>query len=224
MDSGVVQRTAIAHPEGFTFLAWSGVGVGVLEERLDAPPLKHFLSPRERALLDERVPPQRQPEWLRGRHVCKQVVRELLGPECLARQAEVVSGPQGVPQLHLPEGFGPLELSLSHARALSVAAVTASGRVGVDVEPMAPVEERLWHFFLTPAERTRCEQDPELALRLWVLKEALYKALRPRQHVPLRSLVPELGEGVLRLPAPYEREFTFTFLARCNHLLAVVRS
>lgn len=219
-----MQRAATAHPEGFTFLSWSGVGVGVLEERLDGPPLKYFLSPREQALMDETVLPQRQPEWLRGRHVCKQVVRELLGPECLARQVEVVPGPQGVPQLHLPEGFGPLEVSLSHARALSVAAVTASGQAGVDVEPVAPVEERLWHFFLTPAERTRCEQEPGLALRLWVLKEALYKALRPKQPVPLRSLVPELGEGVLRLSAPHARDFTFTFLAMRNHLLAVVRS
>jgi 4'-phosphopantetheinyl transferase len=105
-----------------------------------------------------------------------------------------------------------------------VAAITARGQVGVDVEPVAPVEERLWRFFLSPAEQARCAREPELALRLWVLKEALYKVLRPRQPVPLRSLVPELDEGVLRLPPPYEREFTFTFLAMRNHLLAVVRS
>jgi 4'-phosphopantetheinyl transferase len=219
-----MQRAAIAHPEGFTFLSWNGVGVGVLEERLDGPVLKYFLSPRERVLLDELVLPQRQPEWLRGRHVCKQVIRELLGPECLARQAEVVPGPQGVPQLHLPEGFGPLDLSLSHARVLSVAAVTASGQVGVDVEPVAPVEQRLWHFYLSPEERARCEREPELALRLWVLKEALYKAIRPPRHFALRSLVPELGEGVLRLAPPFEATLSFTFQLVRNHLLAVVRS
>jgi 4'-phosphopantetheinyl transferase len=224
MHSGVMQREAIAHPEGFTFLAWSGVGVGVLEERWAGPPVNDFLSPRERTLMAEAVLPQRQPQWLRGRHVCKQVVRELLGPECPARQVEVVPGPQGVPQLHLPEGLGPLDVSLSHARVLSVAAVSASGQVGVDVEPLAPVEERLWRFFLTPAERARCAREPELALRLWVLKEALYKVLRPRQPVPLRSLEPELGEGVLRLSAPHAREFTFTFLALRHHLLAVVHS
>lgn len=219
-----MQRMADAHLEGFTFLSWGGVGLGVLEERLGGPPSKDVLSPRERVLLDGTVPPQRRSQWLRGRHVCKQVVRELLGPEGLAHQAEVVPGPQGVPRLHLPEGLGPMDVSLSHARALSVAAITASGQVGVDVEPVVPVSERLWHFFLTPAERARCEREPELALRLWVLKEALYKLLRPPTPVPLRSLVPELGEGVLRLPAPYEREFPFTFLAMRNHLLAVVRS
>jgi 4'-phosphopantetheinyl transferase len=96
--------------------------------------------------------------------------------------------------------------------------------VGVDVEPAAPIREELWRFFLSPAERARCEREPELAPRLWVLKEALYKALRPSQPVPLRSLQPELGEGVLRLRAPFEQEFTFTFLAMRNHLLAVVRS
>lgn len=67
-----MRRTAIAHPEGFTFLSWSGVDIGVLEERLNGPLLKYFLSPR------------RQPEWLRGHHACEQVVLELLGPECLA--------------------------------------------------------------------------------------------------------------------------------------------
>jgi len=213
----MMERTATAHPEGFTFLSWSGVGVGVLE----GSHLEDLLTPRERALRDDTVPPQRQSEWVRGRYACKQVVRELLGPECLA---EVLPGPQGVPRLQVPERFGPLELSLSHARALSVAAVTASGAVGVDVEPMAPVEERLWHFFLAPAERARCEREPGLALRLWVLKEALYKALRPPRPVPLRALVPELGEGVLRLPAPFHHEFTFTFLAMRNHQLAIVRS
>src|SRR5690349_9485352 len=144
MDSGVMQRTARTHPEGFTFLVWSGVGVGVLEERRDGPLLRYFLSPRERVCLDEQVLPQRQPEWLCGRRACKQVVRELLGPELLMHHVEVLPGPQGVPQLHLPEGPGPLDVSISHTRTLSVAAVTARGRVGVDVEPMAPVEERLW--------------------------------------------------------------------------------
>jgi 4'-phosphopantetheinyl transferase len=219
-----MQRAEVAHPEGFTFLSWSGVGMGVLEDRLEGPALTYFLSPRERTLLDEAVLPQRHPEWLRGRHVCKQVVREVLGPECLARQVEVLPGPQGEPQLRLPEGFGPLDVSLSHARALSVAAVTAHGRVGVDVESVAPIREDLWRFFLSPEERARCEREPELAPRLWVLKEALYKALRPSRPVPLRSLQPELGEGVLRLRAPFEQEFTFTLLAMRNHLLAVVRS
>ncbi|OJT17230.1 hypothetical protein BO221_46780 [Archangium sp. Cb G35] len=219
-----MQRTASTHPEGFTFLVWSGVGVGVLEEPGEGPLLKSFLSPGERVCLDERVLPQRQPEWLRGRHACKQVVRELMGPESLMHQVEVLPGPQGEPQLHLSEGPGPLNISISHTRTLSVAAVTARGRVGVDVEPMAPVEERLWHFFLSPAERARCEREPELALRLWVLKEALYKALRPPQPIPLRSLIPELGEGVLRLAPPFEWELSFTFLPLRNHLLAVVHS
>ncbi|HEX5749396.1 MAG TPA: 4'-phosphopantetheinyl transferase superfamily protein [Archangium sp.] len=219
-----MQRTASTHPEGFTFLAWSGVGVGVLAERREDPLLQSFLSPGERVCLDERVLPQRRPEWLRGRHVCKQVVRELLGPELMMHRVEVLPGPQGEPQLHLPEGPGPLDVSLSHARTLSVAAVTARGRVGVDVEPLVPVEERLWHFFLSPAERARCEREPELALRLWVLKEALYKALRPPRPLPLRSLVPELGEGVLRLAPPFEGELSFTFLPLRHHLLAVVHS
>ncbi|HYO66537.1 MAG TPA: hypothetical protein VEU33_10670 [Archangium sp.] len=80
----------ITSPEGFTFLCWGEVGVGVLESPPGGPPGKSFLSPREQALLEGAVSPQRQAEWLRGRHVCKQVVREVLGPECPASQVEVL--------------------------------------------------------------------------------------------------------------------------------------
>ena len=211
------------HPQEFSFFEWNGVGVGVLEEG-DRALSSDVLSPREKALLEKSVLPLRRAQWVRGRQVCKRVVCELLGPACVAAQAEVMPGDQGAPELRLPEGLGALDVSLSHAHTLSVAAGTARGRVGVDVEPLADVAPRLWHFFLSPEERARCEREPAQALRLWVLKEALYKALRPPQPVPLRSLVPEVGEGVLRLPAPYAREFTFTLQSLRNHLLAVVCS
>lgn len=218
-----MQHMTNAHPEGFTFLSWNEVSVGVLEQAPEHVSGLERLSERERALLST-LPEHRQPEWLRGRHVCKHVARELWGPACPPHQVEVLPGVHGEPRLHGPGGLGPLAMSLSHARGLSVAAMTASGQVGVDVEPVAPVAERLWHLFLTPAERLRCAREPELVQRLWLLKEALYKALRPPEPVPLRSLEPELGEGMLRLRQPFPREFAFTFLALHNHLLAIVRS
>jgi 4'-phosphopantetheinyl transferase len=218
-----MRRMTNTHPEGFSFLSWNEVGVGLLESATDRSPGPELLSERERALLTA-LPEHRQPEWLRGRHACKQVARELLGPECPPHHVEVLPGVHGEPRLHGPGGLESLEVSLSHARGLSVAAMTARGRVGVDVEPVASIPERLWHLFLTPAERARCAREPGLAQRLWLLKEALYKALRPREPVPLRALEPELGEGMLRLRQPVSREFAFTFLARHHHLLAVVRS
>jgi 4'-phosphopantetheinyl transferase len=223
MHAGAAQDRGNTDPTGFTFLRWGEVGLGVLEAPLGGVPGTEELSERERALF-EVLPSHRQPEWLRGRRVCKQVARELLGPDCAPRQVEVLPGPQGEPRLRLPEGVSPLAVSLSHARALSVVAVAPRGRVGVDVEPEAPIPERLWHLFLTPAERARCEREPGLASRLWLLKEALYKALRPPTPVPLLTLEPELGEGVLRLRQPVAQEFAFTFLASRNHLLALVYS
>ncbi len=213
----------LSAPEGGSFLCWDEVGVGVLAPAPASPLGWELLSERERDVLSA-LPGPRQHEWLRGRRVCKQVARELLGPECPPSHVEVLPGPQGEPRLHVPEGSRRLEVSLSHGRGLSVAAVTSRGQVGVDVEPVAPIPERLWHFFLTPAERARCEREPELAPRLWLLKEALYKALRPPEPLPLRALEPELGEGVLRLRQPVSREFAFTFLALHHHLLAIVRS
>jgi 4'-phosphopantetheinyl transferase len=218
-----MQHLTNAHPEGFAFLSWNEVGVGVLRQAPERSAGLERLSERERALFCA-LPEHRQSEWLRGRHVCKQLAGELWGPECPPHHVEVLPGVHGEPRLHGPGGLAALDVSLSHARGLSVAAMTASGQVGVDVEPVAPIAERLWHLFLTPAERTRCAREPELAQRLWLLKEALYKALRPPEPVPLRSLEPELGEGMLRLRQPVSREFAFTFLSLPQHLLAVVRS
>ncbi len=223
MHVGVLRGMRITHPERFSFLCWNEVGVGLLEPSEDGPLVAEHLSERERALF-EALPEHRQPEWLRGRSACKQVALELSSTECPPRHMEVLPEPDGAPRLHLPQGPPSLAVSLSHARGLSVAAVTARGRVGVDVEPVVPIHARVWHFFLTPAERARCAREPELALRLWLLKEALYKALRPPEPVPLRALEPELGEGVLRLRRPVDQDFTFTFLARPHHLVAVVRS
>jgi 4'-phosphopantetheinyl transferase len=223
MYAGTAQNRVSADPAGVSFFRWGEVGVGLLEAPLESVAGAEGLSEKERALF-EVLPGYRQPEWLRGRRVCKQVTRELLGLECAPRHVEVLPGPQGEPRLHVPEGARPLEVSLAHARGLSVAAVAPRGRVGVDVEPEAPIPERLWHLFLSPAERTRCEREPGLASRLWLLKEALYKALRPSSPMPLRALEPELGEGVLRLRQPVAQRFAFTFLARGNHLLALVCS
>ncbi len=223
MYAGTAQNRVSADPAGFSFFRWGQVGVGLLEAPLEGVLGWEGLSEKERALF-QGLPVYRQPEWLRGRRVCKQVARELLGLECAPHHVEVLPDPQGGPRLHVLEDARPLEVSLAHARGLSVAAVAPRGRVGVDVEPEAPIPERLWHLFLTPAERVRCEREAGLASRLWLLKEALYKALRPSSPLPLRALEPELGEGVLRLRQPVAQEFAFTFLARSNHLLALVCS
>ncbi len=203
---------------------WGGVHLGVLPREGTVARAEALLSERERVFLGE-LPAHRREEWCLGREACKRVVASLvgLGEEGLAR-VEVLPGSRGEPRLGGLEALPPLAVSLSHARGLAVAAVApGEARVGVDVAPAADIPARLWHFFLTPAERARCEREPRRATWLWLLKEALYKALCPESPLPLRAFEPELSEGVLYLRRPVERCFRFSlFQLRQEHLLALV--
>ena len=71
------------------------------------------------------------------------------------------------------------EFSLSHTADLAVAAALPGGQgIGVDLEaPGRRVPEKGLRFFLDPRERLHhAGSDSETWLRLWTLKEALYKA------------------------------------------------
>ena len=67
-------------------------------------------------------------------------------------------------------------LSLTHAGGLAVAAGLDGGQrgLGVDYEPGRGVEPRTARFFLRPLERQRTGAGD--LLRLWTVKEALFKA------------------------------------------------
>lgn len=62
-------------------------------------------------------------------------------------------------------------VSLTHAGGLAVAVCTeGTAGVGVDHEPWRAVDPRMLRFFLTP------DDAPGDPLRLWTVKEALFKA------------------------------------------------
>lgn len=70
-------------------------------------------------------------------------------------------------------------LSLSHAGGLAVAVRCDEGvrGVGVDFEPRRPAADlRVARFFLNPSERGAATGAAAL-MRLWTIKEALYKAI-----------------------------------------------
>ena len=89
-------------------------------------------------------------------------------------------------------------LSLSHAGGLAVAAGVEGGQggVGVDYEPGRGVEPRTARFFLRPPER-----QPGRAgdlLRLWTVKEALFKATPGNEGATLldyETVDPGAGAG-----------------------------
>ena len=72
--------------------------------------------------------------------------------------------------------------SLAHDAAVAVAAVALrhdySG-LGIDVEPNEPLDRDLVAIVATAAERRRICDDPHRARLLFVVKEAVYKAVYP---------------------------------------------
>jgi len=101
---------------------------------------------------------RRRQDWLRGR----------------AALRAVLPGGADTSNLRFPHP----ELSLSHAGGVAVAvrSDTPLDGIGVDFEPPRPdVDPRVARFFLGPSEQT-IAVGAEALLRLWTIKEALYKA------------------------------------------------
>lgn len=72
-------------------------------------------------------------------------------------------------------------LSLTHSGGVALAVGTldhTGAGVGIDLEPVAPVNPRAARLFLTGAEQAwwRTAAEPDALLRLWTVKEAVFKA------------------------------------------------
>lgn len=94
-------------------------------------------------------------------------------------ECRTCGGPHGKPS---PVGLPGLHVSLAHAGDRVVVARTEAGPVGVDVEPLAPVDvDSFDRVALTPAERAalaclRPGVRDDSRLACWVRKEAVLKA------------------------------------------------
>lgn len=140
-----------------------------------APARFDALAPAEREVA-QRLGGHARAEFLRGRAALK----ACLGALGLNTDTSV---------LHMPHR----NLSLTHAADVAVAAYTAAGHVegvGVDYEPHGPVAGRLARFFLTDRELTSHideQQHGDHLLRLWTVKEALFKATHDNDQLTVRD-------------------------------------
>lgn len=143
------------------------------------------LTPGEALLLKEMKNPRRRDSWLRGRRALKSLL-EALGEN---------------PDTSLVRVPHP-RLSLSHSGGWAVALGTASPRtagVGVDLELREPPRVESMRFFLAPQEQALLRQAPaRTLLRLWTVKEAIFKADPDNALASVRGYVledPEAPEG-----------------------------
>lgn len=111
-------------------------------------------------------------------------------------------------------------LTLSHSAGVAIALGSSSADVaglGVDLELRRPPRRESARFFLAPAELDWLASDPHNAsrlLRLWTIKEALYKACDDNSSTSFRDFVladVEADSGIAKLTdAERRREFEYT--------------
>jgi 4'-phosphopantetheinyl transferase EntD len=122
------------------------------------------LSPAERSSLEQITTRQRALSWLRGRAALKALIGEL--------------GDTDTARIRFPNP----RFSLSHSADMAVAAAIrtqGSAGVGIDIEWDRPAPSAAARFYLSAAETAWALDQPDASrelLRLWTIKEALFKA------------------------------------------------
>lgn len=136
-------------------------------------------------------------ERLQASGAARALARDLLAtfgapPRAIGRDAA------GVPRW--PPGFsGSLAHDDSHALA-AVARAEKVGALGVDIEPDASLAQELMELIATPAERARYGEDLLRRPALFVIKEAVFKALFPadRRFLEFHDIEVDLEAGSAR--------------------------
>lgn len=146
------------------------VGVRVLAVWTDRELPPHALSAAERAQVGAFGAGERRRRWLRSR-----------------RAQRVVTGLLGLPGDTAAYRYPHRRVSLTHTDGGSLAAGVAGpvppslAGIGVDLEPHRPADPRTARFFLDSREQAWLAGQPPARraaehVRLWTLKEALFKA------------------------------------------------
>lgn len=144
------------------------------------------LSKNEKLKFAEMKHEARRSSWLRGRKALKQILAQA-GHE-LGENAKHAQADLDTTKLEIPHP----RLSLSHSAELAVAAACLDevNGVGVDLEAKREVRDGVIRFFLQDAEKNTLEKMPEPGradslLRLWTVKESLFKADTNNQGMTL---------------------------------------
>ena len=172
-------------------------------ETLEATNLAAYesLLTTEEALVFARLPHgARRAEWLRGRAVAKQLLqRYLLTQAGAAPDASTISilpNAAGAPQVTVNGARLPVALSISHSGDAAFCALTsaADGRVGVDMEGIAPRDEAFLRDFFSNEEQAFVREQATherdtFITAIWCAKEAYYKALGTGLPLETRAII-----------------------------------
>jgi 4'-phosphopantetheinyl transferase len=171
--------------------------------------------------------------FLAGRILARTLVGRALGvaPEAWRWH----EGPHGRPEIDSPDAT--LRFNLSHSAGLLVCALADAREVGVDVEHLArpPIDRKMIHRYLSPAEAEDVEAQPadqwqDRFLVYWTLKEAYLKARGLGVSVPLSEITFELDGDRARVRfdgslADCDTRWALSFFRPTpRHLIAVAAS
>src|SRR5690349_20706325 len=152
----------------------------------------HALTPRERHDHD-RLPHQtRRREWLAGRVAAKRAIGGFFGASLPLSHVELEPREAAAPRCLVRDGCGrwtlaPVVISIAHTEGVAIAvAASPSTRIGVDVDREGDIDADQKRYFLAPSERVYAQRFG--ATLIWVLKEALWKALGLSQALAFSSV------------------------------------
>jgi phosphopantetheine--protein transferase-like protein len=182
------------------------------------------LDPEERAAIEHAVAGRRQ-EYLAGRLCARQALEQ-----CGIKAGHLRTLPDGA--IAWPEGFIG---ALSHSEIWCGAAIarrSETAGIGLDIETIARIKEKIWRRILTPEERSWIAGQPPAEMQQWAAlifsaKEALYKCIAAHVQqrmgfmdavivpdLPQRSFTVRLNEPVTaQLPRGQNLQGRFFFYA-----------
>jgi 4'-phosphopantetheinyl transferase EntD len=213
--------------------AWSTGGVGAIPRQLDAqlqsmsaPSLRlghgfipahdvHALLPCEAAFFKDAIPAVRR-QSAAARNVARHLLRHFdLGNAAIPRHSRT----------HGPVWPAGIVGSMAHEAHVAIAAVARLADVrslGVDIEPDLPLPKEAFASVCTPGERDRYPHAIVTSRRLFVAKEAAFKAAHPIDGIALdfQDIDIDLASGTARLC--YGR--TVKFVLTCSpYIVALAR-
>jgi 4'-phosphopantetheinyl transferase EntD len=148
-----------------------------------------------------------------ARLVARSLLNRVGQPSCALRKSS-----SGAP--YWPEGFVG---SLAHDDHLAVAAVARIERIGglgIDVEPAEPLPLELRDLVMNQQERRRLGTDLRLARLIFVLKEAVYKAVHPVDLIFLEHHDVEIDPSLLSARVCYGRIVELRYCIM-THMVAI---
>ncbi len=173
-------------------------GGGVAEATLAS------LAPSERAEFARLRVAKRRRDWLGGRLAAKAAVRRLVarwwGQDLAAAEIEIGRNAAGAPEVHLRRALvDGLDIAITLCHAGDLAAAVAfrfahAGAIGLDLEPLMPVDIALRPLAFTAREEAAIQAAPDessrrfLDLGVWTAKEAVLKAIGLGFAVPFHDV------------------------------------